>query len=81
MGRTNDIDIDMIVKTQLLRDILNSLLASFPKTDSCHDRRTLGVYTVEDPRFVPERGQELRGPLIAKRIPRKNAKLPILYVK
>ena len=56
----NDIYFDVIVKTQLLRDILNGLLVSFPKADSYHDRSSLVVYTVEDPGFVPERGQELR---------------------
>ena len=61
LGKMNDIDIDMIAKTQLLKDSLNGLLVSFPKDDSCHGRRTLVVYKVEDPDLF-QRGDKSLGP-------------------
>ena len=72
----NDIDINVIGRDATFMDTLSGLFVSFPKTDSCQDRKTLVVYTVEDPGFAPGRGERLRGPLTAKKVARKNAKLP-----
>ena len=58
-------------KTQPVKDILSDLLVSFPKAHSFQDRSMLLVYTVADPGFAPVRGQGIRGPLRAKRVPRK----------
>ena len=67
----NDIDINVIGRDATLMDTLSGLFVSFPKTDSCQDRKTLVVYTVEDPGFAPGRGEGHRDPLTAKRVPRK----------
>ena len=78
----NDIEIDVIGRDAAFRDSLSGLLVSFPKADSCQDKRTLVVYTVEDPGFAPGRGEGLRSPLTAKRVPRKKKReSPILHVK
>ena len=61
-------------KTQPVKDILSDLLVSFPKAHSFQDRSMLLVYTVADPGFAPVRGQGIRGPLRAKRVPRKKRK-------